>query len=100
MVFGAQPLLAVCFRRCLALASVGAVREPPLQKQEQGNGGSTQPGVAELRKPFRAPTNPKLIGGDVGGGFFAYQEADFAEVLVDLAIGLEQGSFVVGDTPG
>jgi len=37
------------------------------------------------------------IGGGVGVGFFSYQEADLAEILVDFAIGLEERSLVVGD---
>ncbi len=37
------------------------------------------------------------VGRGVGVGFCAYQEADFAEILVDFAIGLEERGFVVGD---
>jgi len=37
------------------------------------------------------------IGAGVGVSFFAYQQADLAEVLVDFAIGLEERGFVVGD---
>jgi hypothetical protein len=36
------------------------------------------------------------VSAGVGVGFFSYQEADVAEVLVDFAIGLEERGFVVG----
>src|SRR5579863_960483 len=46
---------------------------------------------------FFANWRGSSVGAGVGVGFFADQEADFAEILVDFAIGLEERGFVVGD---
>ena len=57
----------------------------------------------QMRKPLRITNFSGLsrrgssIGGGVGVGFFAYQQADLTKILVDFAIGLEERSLVVGD---